>query len=98
LKKDNSIVKKQSNRVYDRIDTYDIGQVEFFYKTPISSLLDDYKDAIGSRYGAKVASIAVVLEPKVFPFEERSKQMLSPFLIFIVACPFMIFLLLVHKR
>lgn len=87
-------IKRQRNQVYDIIDTYDISQVQFFYKRPASSLLDDYKEAIASRYGEKVAKTAIVLEPKTYSFEEKANHLLSPFRIFIVALPILIFLLL----
>lgn len=95
LRKDDSIIKKQWGEVYDQIDTYDISQVKFFYKPPASGLLDDYKSAIASRYGKKVANKAIVLEPKTYSFEERSNKLESPFRVFVVSFPILIFLLLI---
>ena len=94
LRKDNSIIKTQWAKVYDQMDKYDISQVHFFYKPPSSGLLDDYKEAIASRYGEKIAKMAIVLEPKIYSFEERSNHLLSPFRVFIVSFPTLIFLLL----
>lgn len=87
-------IKKQSNEVYEQMDKYDISQVQFFYKPPSSGLLDNYKEAIASRYGEKIAKMAIVLEPKIYSFEERSNHLLSPFRVFIVSFPILIFLLL----
>ncbi len=98
VRKDNSIVKEQWVKVYDQIDTYDINQVDFFYKTPASGLLDDYREAIKSRYGENIARKAVVLEPKAFSFEERAENIISPFRVFIISFPLLIFFLLIHKR
>lgn len=98
LGKDNSVVKDQWNAVYDQIDSYDIGQVKFYYRTPSSGLLDSYKEAIESRYGEKVARKAVLLEPKTFPFEDRAKNRKTPLLLIILSSLAIVLFLLGHKR